>query len=168
MCDARKSSSCKGAVTIQAAASHLVMMGPSTASMVSPMFSISTEWPASMARSMMVIMLSAPMRTTCSTHSELTSALSVAATAGKGIMLSHTPDQTTALRTCRLFLLSRSLIHSTPCNCGSIISGQRSLLVRIMPFCMLVGSEGSPCRTQPAIAALSTSSDKGSARQQQA
>jgi len=104
-----------------------VMTGVSTASMLSPMFSTSTEEPASMARSMAVTIVSEPMRSTV-----------------------------------RLFFDSRSLIQTTPCSWGSIMSVQRSELVRIVPFCTDVGSEGRPWRTQPATIASSTSTFSGS------
>ena len=66
--------------------------------------------------------------------------------------------------TWRLFLLSFSLIHATPCSCGSHIRLQRSELDRTVPFWIEVGSDGSPSPVQPATVALSTSTLTGSVR----
>eukprot|EP00878_Enallax_costatus_P041318 GHUV01048008.1.p1 GENE.GHUV01048008.1~~GHUV01048008.1.p1 ORF type:complete len:103 (+),score=4.20 GHUV01048008.1:207-515(+) len=50
---------------------HLVITGLSTASIDSPIFSIRTECPASIARSMTTVMLSAPMRMTYTRTNDL-------------------------------------------------------------------------------------------------
>mmetsp|Transcript_7531 Transcript_7531/g.28286 ORF Transcript_7531/g.28286 Transcript_7531/m.28286 type:complete len:215 (-) Transcript_7531:4303-4947(-) len=95
--------------------------------MDSPMFSIKTDVPFSIAFSMISAVFGAPIRTTC-----------------------------------RLFPLSRSLIHAMPCSCGSHIKGHRSLLHVIVPFSMEVLSEGRPSPTHPAIVAGSTKTFKTS------
>lgn len=54
------------------------------------------------------------------------------------------------------------LIHLTPCNCGSIISGHRSQLVSIVAFSVLMRSLGRFSLFHPAMVALSVNKVSGS------
>jgi hypothetical protein len=51
-------------------------------------------------------------------------------------------------RTCNLFAFSLALIHLLAWPCGSIISGQRLLLVIMMALSMEKASLGRPARSQ--------------------
>mmetsp|Transcript_14429 Transcript_14429/g.26652 ORF Transcript_14429/g.26652 Transcript_14429/m.26652 type:complete len:256 (+) Transcript_14429:149-916(+) len=111
----------------------LIKMGSSTASMLSPRFSMMTVSPASTAAVTLVIQLLLP---SCSTTTLLSSAAHLAS--------------------------SCFLIHLMPWSCGSMISGHLSALLMIAPFSTEIRSAGRPSFCQLATLASSVRTFNGS------